>query len=81
MICFGDETDQELKEKGHLGPTFNKKIKKKHTNLICGFRQRDGTNVLLFLYYIFFSSLTYLFDLRKSNRQNSSGQEAKGSTR
>ena len=27
MICFGAETDQELKEKGHMGPTFNK-IKK-----------------------------------------------------
>ena len=40
------------------------------------------TDVLfLFILFLFFSSLTSLFDLRKSNRQNSSGKEAKGSTR
>ena len=33
------------------------------------------------LFFLFFFSLTSLFDLRKSNRQDSSGQEAKGSTR
>ena len=34
----------------------------------------------LFFLFFFFSSLTSLFDIRKSDRQNSSGQEAKCST-
>ena len=33
MICFGAETDQELKEKGHVGPTFNKIKKNKNKNI------------------------------------------------
>ena len=27
MICFGAKTDQEVKKKGHMGPTLNKKKK------------------------------------------------------
>ena len=33
------------------------------------------------LFFYFFSSFTSLFDIRESDRQNSSGQEQKGSTR
>ena len=34
MSCFGVEIDQELKKKGHVGPTFNKIIIIiKHKNL------------------------------------------------
>ena len=33
-----------------------------------------------FIFIFFFSSLAFLFDLRKSDRQNSSGEEAKCST-
>ena len=41
-------------------------------------RERNREIKILFL---FFSSLTSLFDIRKSDRQNSSRQERKGSTR
>ena len=27
MNCFGAKTDQEVKEKGHMGPTFKNKNK------------------------------------------------------
>ena len=37
-----------------------------------------SVRVIYFILFLF--SLTSLFDIRKSDRQNSSGQEAKGST-
>ena len=30
MICFGAKTYQEVKEKGHVGPTFKNKNKNKN---------------------------------------------------
>ena len=40
MICLGAKKNQELKKKGHMGPTFNNKKKKKNIkiNKINGFR-------------------------------------------
>ena len=75
MICFGAETDEELNKNGHVGPTFNK-IKKKHKNITKEEEETGGAE-FVFLFY----SLISLFDLWKSNRQNSSRQEAMGSTR
>ena len=43
-------------------------------------RERQLECFLNFFFYILFS-LAYLFDIRKSDSQNSSGQERKGSTR
>ena len=61
-----------------MGPTFNK-IKKNKNIKICFWKERRTALKCLFLYFYFFS-LTSLFDLRKSDRQNSSRQEAKCST-
>ena len=59
-----------------MGPT---QIKKKKENKKG--RDRRSADEHLKFYFYFFSSLTSLFDIWKSNRQNSSGQERKGSTR
>ena len=58
-----------------MGPTlkYKKKNKKGRENV----RQTDAFDIFFIL---FFSSLISLFDLRKSDRQNSSGQEANCST-
>ena len=42
-------------------------------------RERE-MSVRYFFYFLFFFSLTSLFDIRESDRQNSSGEEAKCST-
>ena len=81
MICFGAKTDQEVKEKVTCGSRFLKKIKIKNQKRRKRGerekqRERDKT-----IFFIYFSSLTSLFDIRKSDRRNSSGQERKGSTR
>ena len=54
-----------------MGP--KKKYKKKK-------RGRQRREHLKLLFYFYFFPLTSLFDLRKSDRQSSSGQEAKYST-
>ena len=56
----------------HVGPTFD--------IYITNDKQIFNRKFLFFLFYFFFSSLASLFDLRKSDRQNSSSQEAKCST-
>ena len=68
---------------GHMGPTFKKsKIEKnkKKLKIIKGRRtereREKRERKFLFIYFISFS-LTSLFDIRKSDCQNSSGQEAK----
>ena len=65
-----------MKKRGHVGPTQIKKKKKNKKRR----KRTDEKETFLFL-FLFFFSLTSLFDLRKSDYQNSSGQEAKGSTR
>ena len=61
-----------MKKRGHVGPT---QIKKKRKRIRREEREADREgNVFIF---IFFSSIASLFDIRKSNRQNSSGQEIK----
>ena len=56
MICFGIKTDQEVKEKGSCGSHLKKQTKK----------NREKRDKVFFLVYIF-SSLTSLFDIRKSD--------------
>ena len=58
-----------------MGPTFNKK-----KNIKTLQRRNGRAEFVFFLFFFYFFSLTSLFDLRKSDRQNSSGQEAKCST-
>ena len=79
MICFGIKTDQEVKEKVTCGSHTNKfkKIKQNQRKLELRGERKKHKDIFFF---IFFSSLTSLFDIRKSDRQNSSGQERKGST-
>ena len=57
-----------------MGPTRIKLKKKKDK------KKRSHSNVLFLFFFLFFFSLTSLFDLRKSDRQNSLGEEAKCST-
>ena len=79
MICFGIKTDQEVKEKVTCGSHTNKfKNKKIKQNLRWNSEERERNTERYFFY--FFSSLTSLFDIRISDRHNSSGQEAKCST-
>ena len=52
------------------------KLKKKNKKK----RKRSRRGRLDFLFIFIFSSLTSPFDIRKSDRQNSSGEEAKCST-
>ena len=59
MICFGDETDQELKEKGHVGPTFNKKIKK-NIQISYVVLDRETGRMFYFFYIIFFFLLSLI---------------------
>ena len=73
MICFEAKTDQEVKEKVTCGSHLKKKTNIKREKEVCRERERN--------IFLFFSSLTSLFDIQKSDRQNSSGQEAKCSTR
>ena len=80
MICFGAKTDQEVKEKVTYGSHF--KIKQNINKPKQVGREREKWSVLeRFLFIYFFSSLVTLFDIRKSDRRNSSGKERKGSTR
>ena len=74
MICFGAETKRNEKKRTY-GFHTNKKKKRKRIRREEREADREG-NVFIFI-FIFFSSLTSLFDLRKSDSQNSSGQEAK----
>ena len=61
-----------------MGPTFNKIKKNKNiSNLGRRNGEREETEREKFVLFIYFSSLISLFNLRKSDRQNSSGQEAK----
>ena len=75
MICFGAKTDQKVKQNGAYGSHFktkqNKRIKKKWA------QTAESKRYFFFL----FSSLASLFDIRKSDRRNSSEQERKCSTR
>ena len=64
---------------GHVGPTLNKKnIKIKLFGLI--YPRRCERDVERFVFFFLFS-LASFFDIRKSNRRNSSGQEENCSTR
>ena len=72
MICFGIKTNKEVKEK----VTCGSHLKKKKAN---GRRGRASERRFDLFFFIYFS-LTSIFDIRKSDRQNSSGQERKGST-
>ena len=67
-----------MKEKVTCGSHTNKlkKITQNQRKLELRIERETETEI-----FFFFSSLTSLFDRRKSNRQNSSRQEAKGSTR
>ena len=78
MICLGAKTDQEVKERVTCGPHTNKKKKKKNKNRRNGESSRGRGKV--FYFFNFFFSLASLFYIRKSDRQNSSGEEAKCST-
>ena len=63
---------------GHVGPHTNRKRKRKKKEI----RREEEVGVrqkFIFYFFIFFF-LTSLFDIRKSDRQNSSGEEAKCST-
>ena len=62
---------------GHVGHSFNKIIINNNNKNITEEMGVIGFDILFF--YLLFS-LASLFDLRKSDRQNSSGQEAKCST-
>ena len=62
---------------GHVGPTFNKIIIKNNNNNLT--KETGGIGFDILFFYLLFS-LASLFDLRKSDLQNSSGQEAKCST-
>ena len=57
-----------------MGPTFNKIIINNNNKNLTEETGVIGFDILFF--YLLFS-LASLFDLRKSDRQNSSGQEAK----
>ena len=74
MICFGSKKDQELKKK-ICGSHFKKIIKTKFQK-----ERGDGEGEQRERVIDFFS-LASLFDIRKSDRRNSSEQERKGSTR
>ena len=56
MICFGAETDQELKEKGLVDPTFNKIKKNKNKNIQISYvvLDRETGRMFYFFYIIFF---------------------------
>ena len=64
-----------LQIKKNKKKTNKQRIKKKKKEE----EQAVGQEEILFFYFYFFS-LTSLFDIRKSDRQKSSGQEAKCST-
>ena len=59
MICFGIKTDQEVKKKGHVGPTLKyKKIK------IINVGEMSRVEHLVFIFFIilfFFSRLSLRF--------------------
>ena len=57
MICFGIKTDQEVKEKGHVGPTEIKKKKNKKRRR----RSRRGRLAYLFIFIFFFSHFSLRF--------------------
>ena len=63
-------------KKGHVGPTQIKRRRRKNKN-----KKNERDNRRKFYFYFFIFSLTSLFDILKSDCQNSSGQEAKCSTR
>ena len=86
MICFGAKTEQEVKEKGTCGSHFKKIKNNKNQKSKSKGRRTDREaerkrEVFYFIFYFYFSSLASLFDIWKSDRRNSSGQEAKCSTR
>ena len=67
-----------MKENVTFGSHINK-LKKKTKPTKVGIAQRER-ETQRDIFFIFFSSLTSLFNIRKSDSQNSSGQEAKCST-
>ena len=72
--------DQEMKKKKEV--TCGSHTNKKKTR-IRGSEEADGHSSVgrkIFLLFIFLFSLASLFDIRKSDRQDSSGEEAKCST-
>ena len=74
MICFGAKTDQE-EENVICGSHIKKKKKKNNKKK----RKSDGHSRSFDFFFLYFS-LSSLFNIRKSDLQNSSGQEAKCST-
>ena len=68
-----------MKEKGTSGSHFkkNKKNKNKKNKNLVSYMDKEtrerGPNVFVFI-FIFFSSLASFFDIRKSDRRNSSRQ-------
>ena len=63
----------------HVGPTSFIYIKKKNKGEAYFCNQWSSVLFLIF-FLLFLFSFTSLFDIRKSDRQNSSGEEAKCST-
>ena len=59
-----------------MGPTQIKKKKKIRRDAL----KRIVRFIVIYFYFFLFFSLTSLFDIRKSDRPNSSGEEAKCST-
>ena len=66
-----------MEKMGHVDPTQIKKNKRKRIRR----EERADGKGKHFNFNLIFFSLTSLFDLRKSDRQNSSGEESKCSTR
>ena len=71
MICFGGKTDQEVK-KWDMWVPLKKKTKQKQKERE-GDVMENGAGRSLLIFFLLFSSLTSLFDIRKSDRRNSSG--------
>ena len=68
MICFGIKTDQEVKEKGICGSHFKKNKKKQNKQISKEMQAVRVRNRKIKIFFLFFSSLTSLFDIRKSDR-------------
>ena len=80
MICFGAKTDQEVKEKVTCGSHLkikkktkqNKQISKNKGKFAERVREKQSERKIVFFLFLC-SSLTSFFDIRKSDRPNSSG--------
>ena len=70
-----------MKEKGTCGSHFKIKIKNKNLVSYMDKETRERERAERFYFYFYsFSSHASLFDIQKSDRRNSSGQERIGST-